>query len=163
MFARKTVSRDLRRGRELRLERLEHVELRVERVTRVHVVVVLAGPEERLAAVDALDVVDVDAVGGEDALVLGGEVVAHHADDVDLVEEARREREVRCGATEHAVALVERRLDAVERDGSNHGEAHGRALYPRARTRGSLAGLSARSGRASVQREATAEHERGVG
>src|SRR6202034_1484649 len=41
--------------RKLRLEVLEHVELRVERLAGVQIPAVLAGPEERLAAGYALD------------------------------------------------------------------------------------------------------------
>ena len=53
--------RGLRLLRELRLEVAEHVQLRVVGVGDVEVVVVVAAPEERLAAGDVLDVVGVDA------------------------------------------------------------------------------------------------------
>ena len=46
------------------------------------------------------------------------EVVADRADDADLVEERRGEREVRGGAADHPLASAERRRDGVEGDAS---------------------------------------------
>ena len=59
MLARNSVSARLRLLGELRLEVAEHVQLRVVGVGDVEVVVVVAAPEERLAAGDVLDVVGV--------------------------------------------------------------------------------------------------------
>jgi len=59
---------------------------------RVEVPAVLAVPEERLPARDALDVVDFDAAPAQDVELLLAEVVADGADDADVAEEARRER-----------------------------------------------------------------------
>ena len=94
----------------------------------VHVVVVVAAPEERLAAGDVLDVVDVDPAVGEHREVLVAEVVADRADDPDLGEEARREREVDRRSSQHPLALAERRADAVEGDRSDDGERHRRGI-----------------------------------
>ena len=114
----------LRGVAELRLEVGEHVELRVERMRRVEVVVVPSAPEERAAARDPLDVCDVDPVVREDAKLLVAEVVADDPDHPDVGEEARSEREVRRRAAEQALARAEGRLDGVERDGADAGEAH---------------------------------------
>ncbi len=56
--------------------------------------------------------------------ILVAEVRADAADDVYLVEERGREREVRGRAAEHPLALAERRLDRVERDRPDYGDAH---------------------------------------
>ena len=61
------------------------------------------------------------------AYSLVAEVVADRPDHADVGEEARRQREVHGRAAEHALALAERRLDGVERDRSDDGEAHGGA------------------------------------
>ena len=127
MLARKRTSPS-RRLRQLRLEVLEDVEVRLERVARVQVVVVLALPEEGLAARDVLDVVgDRRRACAGRARLLVAEVVADRADDADLVEERRGQREVGGRAAEHPLALAERGLDGVEGDRSDHGEAHGGA------------------------------------
>ena len=125
MFARKSVVGVLARPRRAWARSLEHVELRVERVARVHVVVVAAGPEEGLATGDVLDVGRVDPVRARTASPRRRSR-RRPADHVHVVEEARGEREVGGGAAEHPVALAERRLDGVEGDGSNDGKAHTR-------------------------------------
>ena len=100
-------------------------ELRVVGVGDVHVVLVVPAPEEGLAAGDALDVVGGDAAAAQHRELLVAEVVADGADDADLGEEARREREVDGGAAEHALALPERRAHGVERDRADDGQGHG--------------------------------------
>jgi hypothetical protein len=93
-------------------------------VSGVEVVVVVAAPEERLAAGHVLDVVRVHAAAAED-LVLGlGEVVAHRADDADVGEEAGGEREVGGGSAQHPVALAEGRANGIKGDRSDYHEAH---------------------------------------
>ena len=104
------------RRREHRVELGEHVELRVERLRDLHVLVVAAGPEERAPADDALEVVRVDPARCEDVELVVAEVLADDADDADVGEEARREREVRRSPAEDALALAERGLERVERD-----------------------------------------------
>ena len=52
------------------------------------------------------------------------EVLADDADDADVGEEARREREVRRRAAEDPLALAERRLERVERDRADDGDRH---------------------------------------
>jgi hypothetical protein len=84
----------------------------------------VAAPEERLAALHALDVLDVDAAPGEHGLLVGAEVVADRSHHPDVGEEARRKREVHGRAAEHALALAERSLDRVERDRSNYNQGH---------------------------------------
>jgi hypothetical protein len=91
----------------------------------VHVVLVVATPEEGLAARDALDVVRGDVAALEDLKMLGAEVVAHRPDHANVGEEARGQGEVDGGAAEHALALPEGRADAVERDGADDGQCHG--------------------------------------
>ena len=106
---------------------LEHAEARLERLARVEVPAVLAGPEEGLAAGDVLDVRDVDAAGAQHVELGLAEVVADRADDADLVEERRGQREMHGGAAEHPLALAERGLDGIEGDGSDDGDGHGAA------------------------------------
>ena len=120
-----------RGGRELRLEVLEDVEVRLQRVALVDVAVVAAGPEERLAAGHVLDVVGQHPAVVQDRVLLLAEVVAHRPDDAGLGELRRGEREVHGRAAEQPVAAPGRGLDGVEGDGSDHGERHER--------RGSLA------------------------
>ena len=115
MFARNRTSQSLGRLRQLRVERLEDVEVGLERLARVHVLAVDAAPEERLAALDVLDVVGVDVAAVQDGVLVVAEVVADRADDADLVEERRGEREVDGGAAEHALALAVRGLARRQR------------------------------------------------
>ena len=61
---------------------------------------------------------------GEHRELLVAEVVADRADDADVGEEARREREVHGGAAEHALALPERGAHAVEGDRADDGQGH---------------------------------------
>ena len=124
MFARKRVDARGRVRRELRIEVGEDVELRVERVRDRHVVLVAAGPVERLRARHALQVVDVDLACGEHRELLVPEVVADDAHHRDVGEEARREREVGRRSAEHPFALSERGLERVEGDGSDDGDGH---------------------------------------
>jgi len=116
--------RGARRGRELGLEVLEHVQLGVKRLTRVEVPAVLALPEERLAAGDTLDVVDLGATGAQDRQLLLTEVVTDRADDVNLIEQRRGEREVGGRSAEHPRTLAERRLDGIEGDRTDDRDAH---------------------------------------
>src|SRR4029079_7013081 len=102
----------------------EDVQLRVVGVSGVEVVVVVAAPEERLAARDVLDVVGVHAPPVQDGVLRVGEVVAHRPDDAYVGEEAGRQREVRGGSAQHPLALAEGRAHCVEGDGSDHYEAH---------------------------------------
>ncbi len=129
MFARKRVDARGRVRRELRIEVGEDVELRVERVRDRHVVLVAAGPVERLRARHALQVVDVDLARGEHRELLVPEVVADDAHHRDVGEEARREREVGRRSAEHPFALSERGLERVEGDGSDDGDGHADGGY----------------------------------
>ena len=114
-----------RAGGKHRVEAREHVQLRVDRLRDLHVRVVATCPEERPVAGDLLDVFDVDPARLEDGELLGAEVVADHADDPHVGEEACRKREVRRRAAEDALAPPERRLDGVERDRADDGDGHG--------------------------------------
>ena len=116
-----------RRLGQLRLEIGEDAEPGVIRVGNVEVGVVVPSPEEGLAALDALDVRDVDPSRAEQLDVLLAEVVAHRPDHVGLGEEAGGEREVNRRAPQHAFALAERRTHGVERDRADHRQRHGRA------------------------------------
>ena len=129
MFARNSTSASLRGLRELGIEGLEDVEVRLERVARIHVVAVDAAPEERLATLDVLDVVGVDAARVQDRVLVVAEVVADGPHDADLVEERRGQREVHGGAAEHALASAVRRLHGIEGDGSNDSDTHRLALF----------------------------------
>jgi hypothetical protein len=75
------------RPRQLGLPVGEHVELRVVGVAGVEVVLVLARPEEGLAARDVLDVVDVDAARAQHVVLGLAEVVAHRAHHTHVGEE----------------------------------------------------------------------------
>src|SRR5690606_11364417 len=134
-----------RRLRQLGLERLEHVELGVERVARVQVVVVLALPEERLAARHPLDVVGDDPAALEDRVLGSAQVGAAAAHDTDLGEGRGREGEGRGCPAKHPLALPERRLDGVEGDGSDDGEAHGAVTICRRPTSSRYSGAYAES------------------
>ena len=101
----------LRLRGELRLELAEDAELGVLGVGDVEVVLVAAAPEERLAALDPLDVAGLHAAALQHLELGGAEVVADRADRAHLGEEAGGEREVDGGAAQHAVALPERGLD----------------------------------------------------
>ena len=79
----------------LRIERLEHVQLRVQRVGRVHVVIVAALPEERFAVGHDLDVVRVDRMTLENVPFFLAKIAADHADRVHLCEKARRQPKMR--------------------------------------------------------------------
>ena len=94
------------------------------RLPGVQVPAVLALPEEGLAALDPLDVVDDRAAGGEDRERVLAEVVADGADGTHLVEERRGQREVRGRAAQHALALSERRPDGVEGDRADDRDGH---------------------------------------
>ena len=106
MLARNSDVGGARRLRELGLEVLEDVEVGLQRVADVDVALVAAGPEERLAAGDVLDVVGDHAAVVQDGVLGLAEVVADRADDARLGEERRGEREVHGGAAEQPVALA---------------------------------------------------------
>ena len=108
--------RGLRRVRELGLEVAEDVELGVVGVRDVEVVLVVAAPEEGLAALDVLDVARLDAASMQHLELVLAEVVADRPDDADVGEEARGEREMHGGAAQHPVALAEGRAHGVEGD-----------------------------------------------
>ena len=110
--------------RELGLEVLEDVEVGAQRRALVEVVVVLARPEERLAARDVLDVVGDGAARAQDGELVGAEVVPDGADGAHLVEERRGEREVGGSSAEHAVARPRGGLDRIEGERSDDREAH---------------------------------------
>jgi hypothetical protein len=69
---------------QLRIEIGEHVQIGAQRGAVVHIVGINAGPEECFAALDALQAFQIDAAIGEQFLVFGGEVVAHHGDNLGL-------------------------------------------------------------------------------
>jgi len=110
--------------RQLRIERLEDVEVGLERLARVHVLAVDAAPEERLAALDVLDVLGVDVAAVQDGVLVGAEVVADRADDANLVEERGGEREMDGSAAEHALAPAVRGLHGVIGNRSDNGDTH---------------------------------------
>ena len=124
MLARNRTSASREASRELRLEVLEDVEVGLQRVADVDVALVAAGPEERLAARDVLDVVGDHAAVVQDGVLLLAEVVADGPDHAGLGEERGGEREVHGGAAQQAVALAGLGLDGVKGDGSDHGERH---------------------------------------
>ena len=114
------------RRRQLGLEVLEHVELGVQRLTGVEVPAVAALPEERLAARDALDVVDRRTARSQHLELGLTEVVADRPDDPHMIEERGGQGEVGRGPAQHPLADAERRLHSVERDRTYDGDAHGR-------------------------------------
>ena len=125
MLARNSRSAVARRVGQLGLEVAEHVQLRVVRVGGVEVVLVVAAPEEGLAALDVLDVVG-DRRRGVRSTSYSSSPKSSPTGPTDahVGEEAGGEREVHGRAAEHALALAEGRLDRVERDRSDHDEAH---------------------------------------
>ena len=109
---------------ELRREVGEDVELRVARLGDVQVVAVLAAPEERLLAGDALQAVGVDVAAVEDRRVLVGEVLADHGDEIDFREERSGHGEIRRRAADAAVDLPERSLEGIEGNTSDDEDGH---------------------------------------
>ena len=109
---------------ELRLEIGEDVELRVARFRDVQIEAVLAAPEERLRAGDALQAVEVDLPAAEDGQIVVREIVADDGHEIDLGKERRRNRKVRRRSAQAAVHFPERSLNRVERDAANDEDAH---------------------------------------
>jgi hypothetical protein len=102
----------------------EHVEVGLQRVADVRVALVAAGPEERLAARDVLDVVGDHAALVQHRVLAVAEVVADRADHAGLGQERGGQGEVHRGAPEQPVAAAHGRLDGVERDRSHDGQRH---------------------------------------
>ncbi len=109
---------------QLRVERLEDVQVGLERLARVHVLAVDALPEERLATLDVLDVVRDHAPAVQHGVLVLAEVVADRPDDAHLMKERRGEREMDGGAAEHPLAAAVRGLDRVIRDRSDNSDTH---------------------------------------
>src|ERR1019366_9405007 len=104
---------------ELGREALEDPQLGVERLAGVQIPAVLAVPEERLAAGDALDVRDVHAAAAHASEPLLAEVLADRPHHAHVLEEGGGQREMHRGPPEHPLALAERGLDGVIGDWSD--------------------------------------------
>ncbi len=111
--------------RNLGLEIGEDVEVGGQRLGGVQILDVAAGPVEALAG-DVFDAGGVNATGGKYGFMHGEEVVADHADDANLGEEAGGESEVRGRATQDALTLAAGGLKGIEgyrtyyKNGQNH-------------------------------------------
>ncbi len=113
--------------REVRLERSEDVELRVERVPLVHIVVVLAVPEERLAVLLDLKALKVDPPIGQRPAVLIGKVAPDDAHEADIFAKvAGGERQVGRTAPQHTFGGSERSIDGIKGNSPYGKDAHGR-------------------------------------
>ena len=124
MLPRNTYSESRIVGGQLRAELGEHVELRVERVRGVEVELVAALPAEGPPGpADEPGEVDRRASAKKRDVLLR-EVLADDRDHAGRAEEARADREVGGRAAEHVVAPPERRLEGVERDGSDGEQRH---------------------------------------
>ncbi len=82
--AEQQVGRFLVAFRQLGIEIGEHVQIGAQRSAIVHVVRINARPEERLAALYALQAFQIDPAVRQQLFVFSGEVVAHHGDDLGL-------------------------------------------------------------------------------
>ena len=82
--AEQQVRRFLVAFRQLRIEVGEHVQIGAQRGAVVHIVRINARPEKCFASLHALQAFQIDAAVGQQFLVFGGEVVAHHGDDFGL-------------------------------------------------------------------------------
>ena len=112
------------RGRQLRLEVREDIQLGRLCVRAVEVEVVVAAPVERAPAGDLLDIGGIDAPLVQRRVLPLAEVVAHRPDDAHVAEERRRQREVHGRAAQHPLALAERRADGIKGDRTYDGEGH---------------------------------------
>ena len=108
---------------DLRPEGREDAEARLERLPRVQVVRVAAGPEEALSRA-LLDAREIDTAFPEEVELSQRVVLAHDADDLHLPEEGRRRAEEDRGPPEHSLGAAEGRLDAVQRDASDDEDRH---------------------------------------
>jgi hypothetical protein len=109
---------------DLRVEVLEHVQVRRQRAARVPVGLVAPAPAEGLAAGD-LQAAGVDPAAGQEVEVLLLEVAADDPDQVERPERARGGREVGRRAAEDVGAAVGCGLDRVVGQGSDDEERHG--------------------------------------
>ena len=101
-------------------ESLEHVQLCVERVGRVHVVIVTAAPEKSFTFGHDLDIGRIDAVTLENVPFGLAEITANHADRIHLREKAGRKRKMRRRTTQDLLAFTEWRFQCIERDRTNY-------------------------------------------
>ena len=97
-----------------RFERLEDVELRVQRPSLVEVVSVFAFPPEGLARCSR-EALDVDLMLAEDLDVFVAKISPDHGNHAHRRKVACSYRKIRCRATKYFFGFPERRLYRVER------------------------------------------------
>ena len=100
---------------QFRIECLEHIKLRVQRMRRVHVVIVTPAPKERFALGHDLDVVSVDVVAFENRPFLITKIPADHADRVHLCKKRSRQPKMRRRPAQNPIPRPKRRLQSVKR------------------------------------------------
>jgi len=102
--------------RQLRVEVREHVQIRAQRSTVVHVARIDARPKKRFAR-RAFQPFKVDAAARQELFVLLREVVAHDTHDLYVREIARGQRDIGTRSAQGTVHAAMRRFNPVVRDG----------------------------------------------
>ena len=105
-------------GRNLRLERLEDVEVRVNRLAAVQVEAVFPFPAKGLAR-HLFEAGEIDLPSAEHLVDVCAEIFADHGDNPHLREKRRGDREIGGRAADDAVGFAKGRFDGIERDGSD--------------------------------------------
>jgi hypothetical protein len=116
-------------ARDLRIERGEHVQLRVERVPRGQVLVVATGPAEGLAA-GLFHAFRVHAAPREALLHGTRKVVTDHGDETNGGVQRGGERAVGGRAAHDVAERARREVEIVERHGADDENRVGHLVYP---------------------------------
>ena len=82
----------------------------------IQVVFITAVPLKGLAVGNDFEVGSIHVVAGKHVALRLAKVTADNRDDTYVSEKAGRDREVRRGASEHSIALAERRFDCIKSD-----------------------------------------------
>src|SRR5262249_36624497 len=107
--------------RNLRIERSEDAQLSIKRPGLIHVLTVLAGPEETLPFL-VHNSARINLMIAKNLFFLFGEVLAHHSHHTHLSEKAGGKREVGRCSSKDSVYMTVRSLDGIEGDRANHQE-----------------------------------------
>src|SRR5947209_6456699 len=102
----------------LRIERGEDAKLSIERFGFIHVLAVLACPEEALAVL-ADNTADVDAMRAKHLLFFFAEVGANNADHLNVSKKTSRQREISGGASQDSIYFAVGSLDCVKSNRTN--------------------------------------------
>jgi len=89
-------------------------------VGRVHIIVVSASPEERLAVGDDLDIVGVDMMTAENIPFFVAEIIPDHANRIHLSKEACRQPKVRRRTAKDLFPFTKWRFECIEGHRTNN-------------------------------------------